>query len=71
MKLQFKHQKFQADAAKAVVDVFAGQPCLTHTYMIDRGDGSYQVGFNEEMDLQGSATIKLCRSFPTGKSWSS
>ena len=29
MKLQFKHQKFQADAAKAVVDVFAGQPYLT------------------------------------------
>lgn len=26
MRLQFKHQKFQADAAKAVVDVFAGQP---------------------------------------------
>lgn len=23
MKLQFKHQKFQEDAAKAVVDVFA------------------------------------------------
>ena len=32
MKLQFKHQKFQADAAKAVVDVFAGQPYLTPTY---------------------------------------
>ena len=28
MKLQFKHQKFQADAAKAVCDVFAGQPYL-------------------------------------------
>ena len=26
MKLQFKHQKFQDDAAKAVVDVFEGQP---------------------------------------------
>lgn len=26
MKLKFKHQKFQADAAKAVVDVFKGQP---------------------------------------------
>ena len=26
MKLQFKHQKFQADAARAVVEVFAGQP---------------------------------------------
>lgn len=25
MKLQFKHQKFQADAANAVCDVFAGQ----------------------------------------------
>ena len=42
MKLQFKHQKFQADAAKAVVDVFAGQPYLTPTYMIDKGMGSYQ-----------------------------
>ncbi len=37
MKLQYKHQKFQADAAKAVVDVFAGQPYLTPTYMMDRG----------------------------------
>lgn len=38
MKLKFKHQKFQADAAKAVVDVFAGQPYLTANYLIDRGD---------------------------------
>ncbi len=37
MKLQFKHQKFQADAAKAVVDVFAGQPCVSISYMIDKG----------------------------------
>lgn len=37
MKIQYKHQKFQADAAKAVVDVFAGQPYLTPTYMMDRG----------------------------------
>ena len=34
MKLQFKHQKFQADAAKAVVDVFAGQPYLTPSYIM-------------------------------------
>lgn len=59
MKLQFKHQKFQADAAKAVVDVFAGQPCLTHTYMMDRGDGSYQVGFNEERDFTGFSNHKI------------
>lgn len=43
MKLQFKHQKFQADAAKAVVDVFAGQPYLTPSYMMDKGDGDYQI----------------------------
>lgn len=32
MKLQFRRQKFQADAAKAVVDVFAGQPYLAPMY---------------------------------------
>ena len=53
MKLQFKHQKFQADAAKAVVDVFAGQPYLTPTYMMDRGSGTYQIGMNEEEDFTG------------------
>lgn len=37
MKLQFKHQKFQSDAAKAVCDVFSGQPYLTPTYLIDKG----------------------------------
>ena len=26
MKLKFKHQQFQIDAAKAVTDVFQGQP---------------------------------------------
>ena len=37
MKLRFKHQRFQADAAKAVVDIFAGQPYLTQSYMMDAG----------------------------------
>ena len=53
MKLQFKHQKFQTDAAKAVVDVFAGQPYLTPTYMMDRGSGTYQIGAEEERDFTG------------------
>lgn len=39
MKLRFKHQKFQADAAQAVVDVFAGQPYRTPSYMMDKGIG--------------------------------
>ena len=52
MKLQFKHQKFQADAAKAVADAFAGQPCLTPTYMMDRGVG-YQQFLTDEDDFAG------------------
>ena len=52
LKLQFKHQKFQADAAKAVVDVFAGQPYLTPTYLMDRGD-RYQQSVTDEEDFTG------------------
>lgn len=37
MKIKFKHQAFQAEAAKAVCDVFSGQPKITPTYLIDRG----------------------------------
>ena len=51
MKLQFKHQKFQSDAAKAVVDVFAGQPYLTPTYLMDKGLG--QISVEEERDFTG------------------
>ena len=51
MKLQFKHQKFQADAAKAVVDVFAGQPYLTPTYMMDRGYS--QQTMTDDADFTG------------------
>ena len=43
MRIKFKHQKFQADAAKAVVDVFAGQPYLTPTYMMDMGVGQQSI----------------------------
>ena len=51
MKLQFKHQKFQADAAKSVVDVFAGQPYLTPTYLMDRGYGQQSV--TDDTDFTG------------------
>ena len=59
MKLQFKHQKFQADAAKAVLDVFAGQPYLTPSYMMDRGTGIYQQTITEEDDFTGWSNAKL------------
>lgn len=39
MRLKFKHQKFQTEAAQAVVDVFKGQPKLDANYLIDSGDG--------------------------------
>lgn len=53
MKLQFKHQKFQADAANAVCDVFAGQPYLTPTYMMDKGADTYQISVDENKDFTG------------------
>ena len=53
MRIQYKQQKFQSDAAKAVVDVFAGQPYLTPSYMMDRGASTYQVGMNEDENYTG------------------
>ena len=61
MKLQFKHQKFQADAAKAVVDVFAGQPYLTPSYMIDRGTGYIQQSLTEDIDFIGFSNQKIVK----------
>ena len=59
MKLRFKHQKFQADAAKAVVDVFAGQPYLTPSYMMDRGTGYIQQSLTDEDDFTGWSNQKI------------
>lgn len=43
MKLKFKHQKFQADAAKAIVDVFNGQSYQSGMeYLIDKGKTNSQ-----------------------------
>ena len=57
MKLIFKHQKFQADAAKAVVDVFAGQPLSDTNYLIDRGDT--QIGLHDAEFFTGWANAKI------------
>src|SRR5699024_2609394 len=59
MRLQFKHQTFQADAAKAVVDVFAGQPYLTPSYMMDRGSGYYQQTMTDEEDFTGWSNHRI------------
>lgn len=59
MKIQYKHQKFQADAAKAVVDVFAGQPYLTPTYMMDRGTGYIQQSLTDDVDFTGWSNQRI------------
>ena len=51
MRIQYKHQKFQADAAKAVVDVFAGQPYLTPIYMVDKGITTQYADQSEELQI--------------------
>ena len=60
MKLQFRHQQFQTDAATAVCDVFAGQPHQTPTYRIDPGNAD-QTSFAENAFFTGfgNASIKL------------
>lgn len=46
MKLQFKHQAFQAEAAAAVCDVFSGQPLRASACLMEQGEakGSIQTG---------------------------
>lgn len=68
MKLQFKHQMFQAEAAKAVCDVVSGQPKTTPTYLIDKGlsqrnfrqikIGDGVLLDEEEVDFTGYKTVK-------------
>lgn len=67
MKLQFKHQKFQSDAAKAVVDVFVGQPYLTPSYMMDKGyqgkmisgENFSQQSMTDEEDFTGWSNHRI------------
>lgn len=57
MKLRFKHQKFQADAAKAVCDVFAGQPCnKSIRFNIDPGEAGAML---VNVAIPGYANAKL------------
>ncbi len=58
MKLQFKQQTFQQDAANAVVNVFRGQPFYTPTYLMDSGsDGSH--GLIDQFEFTGWNNNKI------------
>lgn len=65
MKLQFKHQKFQADAAKAVCDVFTGQPRLTPSYMMDKGINR-DIRLTEEEDFTGFGNARIVPQLSDG-----
>lgn len=67
MKLQFKHQGFQIEAAKAVVDVFNGQPRQgLLSYIQGEREGELpmeQYGFcNQELSLQDQALLQNIRA---------
>lgn len=51
MKLRYKHQKFQEDAANAVVDVFSGQPYLLPSYLMDKNTRGIYMALDEEEDV--------------------
>ncbi len=59
MKLRFKHQQFQMDAAKAVVDVFKGQPKDSKQYQIDPGIERQASFFSEELIGWKNAKIAI------------
>ena len=71
MKLKFKHQRFQADAAKSVTDIFIGQRyCDGADFLIDQGKnkGVFDLtGFgNQKLMLDTSALTENLREVQMG-----
>ncbi|MFD1127637.1 type III restriction-modification system endonuclease [Paenibacillus provencensis] len=48
MKIKFKHQQFQQDAVKSIIDVFQGQPNESSRFTLDKGRRQKSV---EQVDL--------------------
>ncbi|MBP3366054.1 MAG: DEAD/DEAH box helicase family protein [Treponema sp.] len=62
MKIQYKNQNFQTDAAKAVVDVFSGQPYVSNSYIMDSGQvmhGLEFTGWNNNPIIQDLSGQKI------------
>jgi type III restriction enzyme len=60
MKLQFRHQKFQVDAAKAVCSVFAGQPFQSsRKFIVDRGQAAQKTRRIFTVECFGNTPIQL------------
>ena len=63
MKPQFKYQKFQADAAKAVADVFDGQPYLAPSYMTGEISGKNSSSEERKGTFSGWSNQKIVPEF--------
>lgn len=71
MKLKFKHQRFQTDAAKSVTDLFKGQQyCNSSDFLIDQGSktGFFNMtGFgNRKLMLDANALTVNLREIQMG-----
>ena len=71
MRLQYKHQGFQQDAARAVVEVFRGQPLQdAFAYRMDTGIGKIQLDQkfrNHGIQLNDETLTKNIRKIQSGK----
>ena len=70
MKLKFKHQRFQEEAAKATCDVFAGQPRRESSYMIDPGQlgkGEMKLDIDDYIGFKNNPITVSHRSTPSAK----
>lgn len=65
MRLRYKRQQFQADAAKSVTDIFRGQPyCDSADFLIDQGNDKtmFASGFgNRKLVLEGQSLLQNLR----------
>jgi hypothetical protein len=59
VKLQFRHQLFQENAANMVCNVFAGQLLHTLTYMIDSGLGQNSLTQAKDFTCFSKAPVSI------------
>ena len=60
MKFQFKHQKFQADAANAICELFSGQSKQLENFFLSRDD-EIKIGSNAPIELSDEQILEnLC-----------
>lgn len=67
MKLKYKHQRFQDDAARAVTDCFSGQPHYDgeSNFLVDQGNADV-TGQELDLSVEGFANAPIQAGVPIG-----